>query len=480
MNLIAIPASAKTEKENIRALELAIESSWQDIGQKIQNSIQSQASFVQEDQNKSISIQGLNAQLSMTHFELQGLQNAFLQLSNEQLQFNNQSVSFFLNIPEISIDQEIIREVQGAQIRVRLKATCGPIAIKQEIDQISAAYSYKLEENNISGTFSNLIISVRPETFSMESVQCVGPAGLDAVLSKKIAEFFSSSETLSLQLKNYLSPFIQKKLQEQLHAITSGVILPDNVQSFMGLVDTKLIVKNIENSTGGIRALLEWELNSDPSGRILKLPALKSDLNKKLSLIMSKEALLYLVQLKAANSPEWFQESANKYSGFQRILQSRFLQFFLWPDLFSYSKSSLFNLWHRRLILNSLSWDADSVNSKIQFTGWLRSKRDGKIWDYISYYTNARIQFSPQISDGKLSLQTTHLKFQPQFAFGEKYVSIFDPNTWIATSLFQEILQNYLKNKNWEILLPVLKIKDSELLKVNELKSNSDVVTFGF
>lgn len=474
--LLLLPSLALA-KDPVSGVELKVWMPWTQLQSSISRATAEYRNFNYQAENQKLNFAEYQSLVPQFRAQVFGLETLQSQIRAGSFSIESKGLRLVLDVPSFHIDQEIVRESGGATLRVRVKADCGPIRLSQGFQSLRAAYDFSFEQLKFSGALKSFELEPLASDFSLADIQCAGVSGLDQVIQKKLTEYLSSKEFLSAQLQSLIDPVLLKLLSGQMNQLTQGMQLPPSAAS--ASATEKIVLQSLDQNDVGLEARLVWYFDSLSNAEVLKLSrsALPSE---SAELQMSKEALQFLIQKYISAQPEWREESANKYQAFQQLLNSKIVQFFVWPDLLQFSKKSLFSLFHHRPQIQQISVQNQTIDLLAKLGGWLKTERSGKIWNYLSYSSNLQSELVPEVVDGNLRLSFQNIKLDLEIRFGQDYVIKFQPRQWIAQTIFKKVLMKDLENKTWQISLPSLKIGNEQILSLKSISQQQESVSFGF
>ena len=455
-------------------LQMRLSIPWTQIQDSIQTEVRNSGSFVKDLTNSSLQVGEIRALVSTGKIEFTGLQKISSQMGESRFDFGATGTRLRIQIPSFKIDQEIERAVEGGVIRVRIQATCGPLVLSQVFKNVAGRYRFNLQDLNLVGAFESLQVEPDPAQFQMQDLVCQGAPGLDTYIQKRILDLVSSPAFLSVKVREFVEPFLQKELNENIQLLISGLQVPG---SALGK-QSRIVLKSVEQTELGLRASLDW-IFDERSNNLLAAPDRprdNADFGSRMDLQISKDGFELLLRRYLEEQPEWTKLKANDFADFQKLLDSRFAQFFVWPDLFNFSKNSTFPLLVQKPEIQSFNLSGTSLKLKAKTTAWLQAPRDGKVWYYVALMAQVNGDFKPTISNGQLKLQGTTVSSQSKIGFGQDYVTRYNPNMYIASSITEPLVDNLLKERAWSFALPQVKLSSSLIVKVQSYRLQNETL----
>jgi len=148
-----------------------------------------------------------------------------------------------------------------------------------------------------------------------------------------------------------------------------------------------------------------------------------------------------------------------QYDFFKKLRASSFLDFFVWPDLATYCDNSPFSLLVEHPHALKIQWNGDA-SASLSATGvaWVQSVKDKQQWYYLKIWGPVSGTVTPKLNDGNFSATLSLDNHNYQIAMVEDYVRAYDPNRYMATSVFNDFLATSNKNFSLNFQIPNLQL----------------------
>lgn len=388
-----------------------------------------------------------------------------LSWSAQGAKLNATRFSARLAIEEISVDQVIERRLGGNVIRVHLQARCGPLRLRQDAAQIGGELSLLWKKLAPQISVSKASLSWPANSWVLEAFTCSGPAGFDKLLKDQVIAGLANAELVK--------PWLEKGLRDNLPTLASTI--EEKLQQILSFTmqgtDRSLRAIDIRSLDQGLWISMGLHADADAS----EPPEAARLQGQDPLLWLRSSALTELVKDEWSRSvPEWTSTDLRQNEGFLSLLKSRFLQFFVWPDLWNYSKSSPFKLAVQRPDISA--W---KENSPLRFTGpiqmnaWIQSQRGGRTWNYVSIQGSGQGELSMSLREGRLNLAAQAKASSVRTAFGAEYRRTYPATGWLASSILNSALTAKAISfaKTWD--LPRIDLGAAGLWQAHELQSES-------
>jgi hypothetical protein len=372
----------------------------------------------------------------------------------------SKQIEISLLIPAMTIQKQIHRSLNGVQVIVNLQASCSPIQLTQNQSAAKALVQWEARNQEAQGVISNFEFQWPPHSWVISSIQCTGPSGFADLIQQEIQNQLSEAT----QFENQIRDFLQTSLNQKVNTLLAKALQPHLLQFQSSTYQYELkALQNISKSGIDFQVLVSNGKNesgnpiTDLRGR--PLPNLSTT---RPSLVFGEKGFQQFMQ--AALLQQTLQTQLNKLSAFSRLLHSRFLQFFIWPDLMNFSKSAAFTLNTRVLPGSTLSLNAKkSWNMNLYLGSWLVAERENAPWNYLLIQNQLQGQLALTIEKGQLmlapSLFPSSNQLHSKITFGEDYVKRFDPCTIISKSLIEESVKKSLFEKSHFLQIPKVQLE---------------------
>lgn len=256
--------------------------------------------------------------------------------------FHAQLQNLSMNVEKVVTDDVIMPQLGNIHINIGINGECRNLLIEHVGEPVSM--DGQLEVVNVAGKLfikvNNLVVDF-DHNWSMQVNDCHGPHGYDQTLKQAILEFLKDKNFIG----NYLGQQLQGKLNAVATELTESVLQPHVIQvgeqAELRLEPGEVF---LEKQTGLLKVkglvLSQFEEADQPN----HVPFVIEDEAKvkDSGFVLSPKFLKVL-------STQFYQNKVYKYSfaskdidGFNRLMSSRFYQFFLFPDLMNFDRKSNF------------------------------------------------------------------------------------------------------------------------------------------
>lgn len=414
-----------------------------------------------------VPVDGLDIQLPKVKVQAL-IQGSSLRAVSERLDYGIQKLMLKLSVSGLNIDQVVERMVDGVVVRVHVHVRCDAFELEQTQAQVFARLNPGVSEGKTNPSFDSFHVVWPDNSWTVTNIQCQGPTGMGEKIQTTLLSRLKNSEDFRPELEKIVLKKIQSEVMARISKWSSPQLVAEGAESLL------VQLKQIQSHPKGLVFL---SVLSDPKKPGTQPVSLEWD-NRTWeqipedspSLLLPTVGIEKLLLKRWQREPDWMSLSLNSIKSFNRLLKSRFLQFFVWSDLWNYSKSSPFTLQMQRPQSVPVSWD-DNGRAQVRFNAgaWIQSVRDGKTWNYIGLSSPVKIDLQMQIQQGNLRLGG-HAELQDvQTYVGAEYEQKYG-RPWFSRSIVEEALKSAVERVSIGLQLPSLQFNDSTQYTANGWK----------
>lgn len=371
------------------------------------------------------------------------------------------------------VEKYVEQWISGVKARVHLRAECAPFQLLQESAQMQMAWIWSSQGTRLQAQLGSLELHWPKNSWKVGAIQCQGPRGFADVVQEEIKKKLENPESLIPELKAQMEAHFNRKMEDSLAQYRKPQWLFSDFQTALVMemtgveaaVDKGLVFKGLIHvqrpQAQGVQHREEVvALNVERSleGVETQYPAL----------IFPGQAVESLIGDMAENRIALYK--LNQFSDFNRLLRSRFLQFFIWPDLMKYSKSAQFDVTSRVSGRPTLQY---TINQKIWIQGyvdsWIYSQRDNRMWRYIDIRTAFSAWVYPNVEKGHLHFSLSNQNMKSSARMASEYVSRFRPSTHIGVSTIESSLKKAPFFQGFSLELPSLEMPNGKKFKAQRI-----------
>jgi hypothetical protein len=452
-------------------------------------------SFTLPDQSVNL---GITVNLFGISTEITNLNTTSVTIdSGKKWQLSATGMQAEIDVGRIDANQVIDQVVNGVRLRLRLNASCSGIRVILAPNVASAMIDLSLSLQNGAPLLNvdKLSLSWPQNAWQVVPFSCTGAAGFDQAVTTQVTQFLSSPATFQVLLQAHMQANLNNKFLSTMAGFFSGINI-DTKRS-----DFSVFAKAISFSaiTGGYQLLgkVNFLLPFVAPGQTLQesLPPLPVSMvvgtvtNAFITLPDSilQKLLTHIQDTQILNRAF----TSNEVPPLTGLLNSRFQQFFVFPDLMKFPKKSVFNFVAgilNPITLVNLSTSRSSktsINSNpgfdaklsgvaiIQAQAPMKGQSNASYIPYVNFATQVKSDVNINITDSQLSFVMNNASVKIKTSWDQDYVSLYKPDQRIWTSLIAGKIKGTLVKKPLTYQLPFLNLSALGLFQAASLNYDS-------
>ncbi len=402
------------------------------------------------------------------------MQKPSIQDPNAALFLTAKDLRAELKLGEVSINHTIERSVGGIVGRFRVQALCQNVILNlvPGAGHFSLSINPQFDNSRARLNVQDVHLAWTPGAWVASEIQCLGAEGFNDLIKKEIERVTNDSEILVRPNLQSIKTKIQESLQEVTYDYTSdrelNISRPD-IRVFM----RDLSFENLGVQGARIKGFfhIHFLLSKNEEVIYLHLGKNTSVANFAAQLRLPKEFIAEFAT-RAYSADSWLHRvSSTKISGFNSLMRSRFSQFFVWPELMNYSKSSqfLFDISSRKDV------SVQGVGLKYELEGVFSTRmwapRSGAYVPFMNFTTPLRMTLAMSTKQGKLSLQFGQVNLSLASKWDAEYLSRYSPSTRFSNSTIRNRIASSLEGMKTDVSLPTLPVVEGVNLKFDQVLS---------
>lgn len=423
--------------------------------------------FSVEAQGVPVTVPGAHVDIVMTVKPVQATGNETV--------WRADGVKTQISLQGFSVLKTVNQIVNGIPVTVTLSAQCSAFSLIQNNGSAEMHWIWSAADNSLHAELRTLTLGWPANSWQVSQLSCTGAGDFAGLVQSELQKQLAQPEAIAEMAK----PYAQNALNEQMAQALNRWKVPRTINDGKQALTIVLSGTQTINSKGVLLTGLArlGTQSPDRDGTVVPLNLTESTVQQvgdQPTLVISKKTIDSLVRQKSL----WpkVTTNLNKISGFQDLLGSRFIQFFVWPDLFNYNTNSPFSMVSEvqgtpKITLSSANkaWVEGDVSS------WVISKRQNKSWYYIHLQSQIAAWMTYGISKGQfnVTLQKSDVK-NAQVGFGLDYVGTFNPNTYIATSTIVDAANEAQAAQSQSVTIPSIQVFEGLTLQAVGLSRPSD------
>lgn len=422
----------------------------------------------QQVESQEVPVKIKNISLAIKSF----LQKPSLSSSRSQVILTSKGLQAEFRLGEVSVDHVVERSVGGVVGRFRVQALCKDVVLNLTPGRgmFSLVLTPAVDTSKVAMDVESVELGWEPGSLSSPGFQCQGVEGFETLLKKEIENIANDSERFMAPQKELIKRYVQDSLKaveidfsqpRELLTARSDIRILMQVDEYQDKGDEGAQVRGhlqldfLRASGGGVKTLSLGDSSSIlSSGAQLRLP----------------KDFLKEVMRHAYTANSWVHRvSSDKIPGFSSLMQSRFLQFFIWPEMMRYSKSAkfIFDVYSNKDI--EIQGDGLAYQVRENLLAKMKAPRGGSYVPYLNFYAPLTSTTRLSVNKGRaqVSFINPQLGLSPQW--DESYVERFSPWTRFAASTIRDRISQALDGKTVSVAIPRIPLAEGVSLQVEKV-----------
>lgn len=395
-------------------------------------------------------------------YKLDWKQSTIAPIIDNKIRFSLIQPQLEVLVPQLNIDTYIIKEINGAILKVHVKSNCENIKLTATSDTIDllADMTGAGNVNSVDVKTSINSIDIGSPKLSVKDFLCDNVTGLEDVVADEMLQQFSKVDFFKPMLLDKMNAVLVEDIRVYTakveKIIRNQVQDNDDLQSLQfNLLQINENFLDIAFSTGEpANTVVELENYKIPTDAVLVVDKnlLQDYLRKNLNSKFSKTSY-----------------SSKTIAELDKLTQSRFKQFFVWPALMKRPKGKALIL---RPALETLvlsikpNTDVKNLVTNVVAGIWVMDGTESMV------YLRSKIQAQSSLAPDKVQTVINSLKTTP--SWDESYVKKHDCSKRISTSIVDTVAQKYFTD-NWaNVNLSAMQLVDGKTVKLKNVFLSSD------
>jgi len=376
-----------------------------------------------------------------------------------------------LTIKSIDVDQIVEKEFGGVIGHFHLQAHCPDIRLHMTPGQghISIQLSPLLNKEVIQTQVDDIDLAWMPNAWTVEPIKCTGVAGFEDLVKQYILSLTSNS-TVFMQAQK---ASIISSLQDSLKADTVNLAEPRALISGRPDVDASLdqITYFGEHGNGTLlrgRLLVSFKNGGQQSNAVLALSANGSlPTNSDTASIRLPENFVNEVVKRAFAANAWMEKvQGSQIPGFEKLRDSCFIDFFIWPELLQYARSAqfLFDVTSSKDVTvkgSNLNYQVSST-----FQAQMYAPKGSSYIPFMEFTVPLQSQVKMAVSNGAVQADFVSNTLDLTAQWSPTYVERYHPNQRFAADTIKKSLTKAMAGTTLSYVLPEIPLADDLELKV--------------
>lgn len=397
-------------------------------------------------------------------------------LARQEVGFELDWVDPLVEVGRFEIHDTIIRETGGVRLILHLDGACNGMQIRVPNGQWKVRGSLKWDwaSTGLSVSWQDFQFAMNDgATANVDLGQCEGHQGIHEALREAIVSVSRDGEWMRDVLRDGVLDWVEGSLID----LQTELMKAREVELRPGLSLTWQPMNLVGSGEGLIR--IGGELVFTKAGKATHIQRLARDYQLasvgESGFVLPKDTLARVVEFMQANGELGYRIQSNKIPAFQSLMQSRFLQFFVWPDLMKFAKNTLFYFdlqAERAPVLSNGRSTGYGVEYDVQapliVNQWAPAVT--KYLPYVDFRSPMTGRLNARIDDGKLLLQLRPQRMSVTSGFRSEFAGFRRVTTRISNSLLGSRVADYLASESFDFVLPAWSIGEGVDLTMKSVK----------
>lgn len=388
----------------------------------------------------------------------------------ELLQLNAKNLQAQINIGEVSVDHIVERVVGGIIGRFRIQASCKNVILSLNPGKgtFGMVISPTVESSNAGMALQSFNLSWLPNSWVPENLQCEGAAGFTDIIKNEISKMTEDStkfiEPQRDLIKNYLQSALQKVRLDFSQPKQLIVSRPD-IQVVMKIYEFKDLEKNGASLKGTFQ--IDFLKAQDNQVKTLTLTDASNENSvTKATLRLPKDFIKEITAATHAANAWLYRTSSDKLPGFTALMNSRFNQTFVWPDLKNYSPTTkfLFDIYSNKDV--SVEGEAFSYQLKATFNSLMKAPRSGTYIPYMNFTIPLTSKIQVKVENQKVFATFANPYMGLSYKWDSSYVKKYYPSQKFAADTIRDKIVGGLWGKTMSFAIPKIPLTQEISFKV--------------
>lgn len=427
--------------------------------------------------DQSVSAQDVDVQLSGITMDVSSqLQKPTLVEGSTQLDVSSKDLTVNVHISKIFVDQIVERNMGGIIGRFRIKADCSDVQFKLVPGKgsFTLRLSPKVEGSITGGTVTDAQLDWEKDSLQpVGEISCAGVEGFADLIQKEVKKVADNSDLFFAPQKAGLIEYLNNSIgsynlnlgeQRQIATSRPDIKASMQVNEYLDRGENGAVVKGIVSieflkapNKAKQTLRLSDEVVSDSGNGLIRLPA-------EFVKVVVKEAF-------AAGT--WVEEvMSDKIPGFSSLMSSRLSQFFVWPELMRFSKSTkfLFKLYSNKDI--DVTGGA-GLSYNVNGTLWaqMNSPRSGKYIPFMYFGMPLKSQVKLSVKNSEVVAKFVSPSLTLNYYWDNNYMNKYGKYDEFASSTIRSKILSALTGESMSMKIPGIPLLEGLHLQVKSLEA---------
>ncbi|WP_413558978.1 hypothetical protein [Bdellovibrio sp. HCB209] len=454
-----------------------IEEKWKTlVNKEFQANWQFPDQLVEAQQGVQVQLKGLSLALKTQ------LQKPNLSNGETKVILQSKDLSAQMTIASVSVDQWIEQTINGITGRFHLQAECSNVTLnmKPGAGSFAVSVSPEVDANEAGGRIEDVDLAWQPNAWTVGAFNCTGAEGFENIVNEQITQISNDSGAFVTPKKALLLSY----LNQYLGSWSFDFSKPRTLVSARSDINMSMVVDSFDESNPD-RAIVKGRLlitftraKSGSKTLTLSKDAANYGSSSQAAIRVPKDLAKELM-VQAYSADTWVHQFySTQISGLSSLMNSRFMQWFVWPELMDYPKSSkfLFNVYSNK--------DPKVTGSGLKYQvgmnllSQMQAPKNGKYIPFMNFIVPFSSNVTVGVADSKASVKFTNTSLDLKYSWDSSYVKKYSPKTRFAASTIESKALGAISDKTMSFALPAIPLTEGVNLKIKKAStmSNSDLL----
>lgn len=398
------------------------------------------------------------------------LQKPSLDSGKELLRLTSKNLQAEINIGDVSVDHVIERVVGGIIGRFRIQASCKNVVLSLAPGKGSFAMllSPAVESSSAATNLESFSLSWLPGSWVPQVLQCEGAQGFTDLIKTEITKLTNDSAKFIEPQKDLIRKYIEASLENirvDFSQSKNIIVSRPDIQVLMKIDELKDLGQNGASLRGVLQ--IDFLKSSDKIIKNLSLvDNLRANQTGQTSLILPKDFIKEVASASYAANSWLHRVGSEKMPGFSTLMNSRFYQLFIWPDLRNYSTSTkfMFDVYSNKDI--SIQGQGLVYQIKATFNSLMHAPRGGKYIPFMNFGIPFNSKMQMKVENEKASVTFVNPIMGLTYQWDSSYVKKYYPSRKFDADTIRDRIVGDLWGKTMTFSIPRIPVTDELSFKV--------------
>ena len=396
-----------------------------------------------------------------------------------EVELQSKNLEAQLSISKISVDHIIERDVGGIIGRFRIQAKCENVMLN--LKKNSGTFSLRLAPRVVLGRVGaevrDFSLAWNPGALEVVGdIRCEGVEGFDQLLRDQVKVIAQDSKSFVDPQRDIIKGYLENYFSGiglDLSTPRELVLSRPDIKISLSFNETKEDADNGLWAKGKVTVAFEKSTHQESKSLVLESTLWGEKSGDQVAIRLPKDFVKEILgEAFAANS--WSHRiGSDKVPGFSAIMNSRLVQFFIWPELRDFSKSTkfLFDLNSNKDMEVTGQGLQYSVSSNLLAKMW--APRGGEYRTFMNFTVPLKSKVQLSVVKGKLSAKLPNPSIGLSYRWDSDYVKKYRPSQKFSASTIRDKVVDSLWGKILIYDLPKIPLHQELQLKIQKVDVNA-------